>query len=197
MEATLKNNNILSIIISRLFVLIATLFTFTFAQEITVFGKISDSLNNPLQYASILAIPQTDDLDVTFAITEADGSYMLGLAKKQSYELTVSFLGYTSQKLTLATTDKDVIKDFVLQENSEALDEITINYTPPISVKKDTITYDVSKFVTGEERKLRDALKRLPGVEVDRAGNVTVQGKKVTKVLVEDKTFFTGNSKLA
>src|SRR5690625_6572537 len=34
-------------------------------------------------------------------------------------------------------------------------------------------------------------------MEVDRLGNVTSQGRKVTKVLVENKTFFTGDSKLA
>ncbi|PQV49372.1 hypothetical protein CLV33_1031 [Jejuia pallidilutea] len=82
-------------------------------------------------------------------------------------------------------------------ENPDQLDEVTLNYTPPISVKKDTITYKVDAFTSGEERKLREVLKKLPGVEVDREGNVKVQGKKVTKVLVEDKTFFTGNSKLA
>ena len=32
---------------------------------------------------------------------------------------------------------------------------------------------------------------------MDRAGNVTVLGKRITKVLVENKTFFTGDSKLA
>src|SRR5690606_5120105 len=112
-------------------------------------------------------------------------------------DLTVSYLGYKPQKLTITTTNQDVIKNFVLKEDPNQLDEVTLNYTPPIVVKKDTITYKVDAFTTGEERKLREVLKKLPGVEVDKAGNVTVQGKKVTKVLVEDKTFFTGNSKLA
>ena len=167
------------------------------SQQVTVYGKVTDTLQTPLAYANILAIPQADGQGVKFAVTENDGSYKLGLVKNQSYELTVSYLGFSSQKLMLTTTDKTIIENFVLKESPDQLDTIELNYTPPISVKKDTITYDVSKFVTGEERKLRDALKKLPGVEVDRAGNVTVQGKKVTKVLVENKTFFTGNSKLA
>lgn len=158
---------------------------------------MTDSLQKPLEYANVLAIPSEEDFELKFAITKADGTYKLSLVKNQTYEITVSYLGFVSQKLNITATGTDIIKNFVLKENEESLDEIIIDYTPPISVKKDTITYDVSKFVTGEERKLRDALKKLPGVEVDRAGNVTVQGKKVTKVLVEDKTFFTGNSKLA
>jgi len=167
------------------------------AQQIQVSGKVSDTLQNPLSYANILAIPKADKQEIKFAITEKDGGYKLGLAKNQTYELTVSYLGYKPQTITITTTDQDLIKNFVLKENPDQLDEVNIKYTPPITVKKDTITYDVTKFVTGEERKLRDALKKLPGVEVDREGNVTVNGKKVTKVLVENKTFFTGNSKLA
>ncbi|WP_218843371.1 carboxypeptidase-like regulatory domain-containing protein [Winogradskyella wichelsiae] len=169
----------------------------TFSQQIQVKGKVTDTVQTSLPYANILAIPKSDDQDVKFAITENNGSYKLSLAKNQTYELTVSYLGYKPQTITISTTDQDLIKNFILKENPDQLDEVNIKYTPPITVKKDTITYDVTKFVTGEERKLRDALKKLPGVEVDREGNVTVQGKKVTKVLVENKTFFTGNSKLA
>lgn len=169
----------------------------SYAQQIKVSGKVTDTLQNPLAYANILAIPEDDNETVRFAISEDNGSYKLGLSKNQTYNITVSFLGFTPHTTVLTTKEEDRILNFVLNENHDQLDEVTINYTPPIVVKKDTITYDVSRFVTGEERKLRDALKKLPGVEVDREGNVTAQGKKVTKVLVENKTFFTGDSKLA
>jgi hypothetical protein len=189
------NNILIRPIIILLF--IAGFCSYTNAQQILVSGIITDSLQNVLPYANILAIPQSDDQEVKFTITEKDGSYKLGLIKNQTYELTVSYLGYKSQTLTITTSDQDIVKNFVLLENPDQLDEVNIKYTPPITIKKDTITYEVTKFVTGEERKLRDALKKLPGVEVDREGNVTVNGKKITKVLVENKTFFTGNSKLA
>lgn len=67
----------------------------------------------------------------------------------------------------------------------------------PVTVRGDTIIYKTSKFIDGSERKLKNVLKKLPGVEVDKNGTVTVQGKKVTKMLVDGKKFFGGNSKLA
>ncbi len=160
-------------------------------------GKVLGSFQKPLEYANILAIPSNEDSSVKFAITESDGSFKLGLSQNQNYKITVSYLGYKSQTIEITTKEEDIVKNFGLEDNPDQLDEITLNYTPPISVKKDMITYNVDSFKTGEERKLRDLLKKLPGVEVDRAGNVMVQGKKVTKVLVENKTFFTGDSKLA
>lgn len=187
-----QNHNKLSILF-----FIAGFFSTIQAQQIVVSGKVTDSLQNPLSYANVLAIPDADDEQVRYAITEDNGSYKLGLSKNNTYKITVSYLGYIPQSITITTTDQNLIKDFTLRENPNRLDEVILNYTPPIVVKKDTITYKVDAFTTGEERKLREVLKKLPGVEVDKAGNVTVQGKKVTKVLVEDKTFFTGDSKLA
>lgn len=67
----------------------------------------------------------------------------------------------------------------------------------PVTVTEDTITYNTDKFITGDERKLKNVLKKLPGVEVDKNGGVTAQGKKITTLLVEGKKFFGGDSKLA
>ena len=169
----------------------------SYGQQVIVSGKVMDSLQNPLAYANVLAMPESEEEAVRFAVTEKNGSYKLGLSKNQSYTLTVSFLGYTTYETRIETTDKSITKKFVLQESTEQLGTVVLDYKPPVEVKKDTITYRVDAFATGDERKLRELLKKLPGMEVDRLGNVTSQGRKVTKVLVENKTFFTGDSKLA
>ncbi|MEM1002507.1 MAG: carboxypeptidase regulatory-like domain-containing protein, partial [Bacteroidota bacterium] len=146
----------------------------------------------------ILALPQSVKADeIKFAITGNDGTYNISLKKNIDYKIRVSYLGFKQQVLELNSGETKLLKDFILIENTSQLDEVIIDYTPPITVKKDTITYQVDSFATGSERKLRELLKNLPGVEVDREGNVTSQGKKITKVLVEDKPFFNGNSKLA
>lgn len=166
-----------------------------FAQEVTIQGRVTDSIGTPLSFANVIADPQAN-ASIAFAISDDKGQYNLNLEKEQTYHITVSYLGYTPQSIEF-TTKENQVKNFILVPRSEELEEVTIKYTPPIVIKKDTISYRTDAFTTGEERKLRDVLKKLPAVEVDRAGNVTVQGKKVTKVLVENKQFFTGDSKLA
>jgi hypothetical protein len=44
---------------------------------------------------------------------------------------------------------------------------------------------------------VEDLLKKMPGMEVDKAGGITVNGKKVTKVFVNGKEFFTGDPVMA
>jgi uncharacterized membrane-anchored protein YitT (DUF2179 family) len=46
-----------------------------YAQQIKVSGKVIDTLQTPLAYANILAIPDNDNEAVRFAITEDNGSY--------------------------------------------------------------------------------------------------------------------------
>lgn len=163
--------------------------------KVALKGIVTDSIGIPLAYANIIADPE-ENIALAFSITDGNGAYKLVLEKEKSYRITASYLGYQSQSLNFSLKT-DLIQNFELAENSESLDEVSISYIPPIIVKKDSILYRTDAFTTGEERKLRDILKKLPGFEVDRAGNVSVQGKKVTKLLVENKQFFTGDSKLA
>lgn len=44
-------------------------------QTITVQCKVTESLQQPLRYANILAVPVADNIDVIFAITNQEGNY--------------------------------------------------------------------------------------------------------------------------
>lgn len=149
-----------------------------------------------LPNANILAFPVEQGEQVRFAISNNQGAYHLELEKGIIYNIEVSYLGY--QKLQFQhKAEIDEIKNLELIAKTNDLDEVVLEYKIPIEIKEDTITYQTDAFTDGTERKLREVLKKLPGLEVDREGNVTAKGKKVTKVLVENETFFTGNSKLA
>ncbi len=176
-------------------ILLITGFFSAQGQENLLSGKILDTLAQPLEYANVLAIPASKNLNIAFSITDQTGTYKLSLQKDSLYSIEISYLGY--QKISNPITlTKDATKNFTLQPSNQTLEEVLIQQRLPVKVREDTITYRTDVFVTGEERKLRDVLKKLPGVEVDRAGNVTVNGKKVDKFLVEGKTFFTGDTKL-
>jgi len=164
-------------------------------QEIALKGKIMDTLNRPLEYANVLALPESEGEAVVFSITDENGSYKLLLRPDTPYNIEISYLGYKNISV-LVTLLEETVRDFILKPQNENLDEVVITKRLPVLVKKDTITYRPDAFITGNERKLREVLKKLPGVEVDRAGNVTVNGKKVDQLLIEGKTFFTGDTKL-
>jgi hypothetical protein len=177
------------------------LFIFTFlsiqAQEVTIKGKVMDSLQQPLAFANIMAENIQAQTPPVFAMTDENGNYHIRLLKKYSYQVSVLYMGYRPQRFTIDSLSQSITKNIVLKPQENQLDEIVITADMPVKVKEDTITYKTDHFKTGGERKLKDILKKLPGIEVDKNGKISVLGKKVSSVLVEGKEFFGGNSKLA
>ncbi len=171
----------------------------SFSQSKTITGVVSDSLNAPLESANLIALPKNNPTaQLKFSITDKKGRFKLDLENNVEYEITASYIGFKDEVLQVEPNNDIVLHNFKLKATGENLKEIIIkNDFKPIEVKKDTLTFDLKSFVNGNERKMKDALLKLPGVEVDKKGNVFVQGKKVTKMLVEGKSFFGGGSKLA
>ena len=168
-----------------------------FSQKI-ITGVVSDTLNQPLESANLIAKPLQEKAGIKFAMADNKGRYRLELDNQVKYEIVVSYIGYTEQVLIVEPNSTITTYDFKLKSTGEVLKEIVIKHEfKPIVIKKDTITFDVGSFANGNERKMKEVLEKLPGVEVDKNGGVTVQGKKVTKLLVEGKSFFGGGTKLA
>lgn len=168
-----------------------------FGQGLTVKGKVTDSLQNPLDVANVVAVNQTTQALDGFGITNPEGEFKINVKKNTNYRIKISFLGYETREIPLRTEDEDINIEVVLFPRTENLDEVELVYEIPISIQGDTIVYNTDSFVSGTEKKLADVLKKLPGIEVNDEGEIEVEGKAVTKVMVEGDDFFDGDSKLA
>lgn len=167
------------------------------AQSFKITGKVVDSLGVPLPMANVIAYQQDKNLGA-FGITNPDGAYKLdGLKKDSTYTIKVSFLGLKPLEEKVENLQQDLIKNFIMFEGPDQLDAVNITYQMPVSIKGDTIVYDADSFTNGTEDKLGDVLQKLPGVEVNEDGDITVEGQVVEKVQVEGKDFFEGDSRLA
>ena len=163
--------------------------------QVRIYGVISDSLKSPLPFANVIAKPVNTNLDMTFSISDEQGRYKLLLEKGFSYTIDVTYLGFKKESFTVLLNG-DILRNVELKVSTNRLDEVVIINESPVLVKEDTIRYKTDAFVKGDERKLKQVLKKLPGVEVDREGNVQVNGKKITDLLVDGKKFFDGSTKL-
>lgn len=183
--------------VKRFILLLFFLFTIneSFSQSYTLTGCVTDSIQKPLFFANIIAKPSDSNLKTDYTITDEQGNYKLKLQSNKNYIISVSYLGYKTIDLKFIN-NINTTKNFILKANTNQLDEVIINHKSPVIVKKDTIIYNPHKFTIGTERKLKQVLKKLPGIEVDENGKVTVMGKKVNKLLVDGKTFFSGGTKL-
>ena len=170
--------------------------TFTIAQNIDLEGVITDSDGVPIMGANIVAVEKETQILDGFGISNEGGFYRLTLKRATYYEIKISFIGLKEVAFVF-NEQENTEKNFVLEEKAESLDEVELVYEMPVTIKGDTIIYNADSFNTGSERKLEDVLKNMPGIEVNDDGRIEVEGKEVTKITVEGKDFFDGDSKLA
>lgn len=177
-----------------LFLLLTT--STIFSQNIRFEGVVQDNEKAPLEMANVMAINQgTKGMDA-YAITNDKGKFVLNLKPNAIYSIKLSYLGMQNKEITIATETQNITQNIVMENGGIELDGVEIVREMPVSIKGDTIVYNADSFKTGTERKLEDVLKKLPGVEVNADGEIEVEGKKVTKLMVEGKDFFDGDTKL-
>jgi len=169
----------------------------SFAQQRVLRGVIKDSLQQPLEYANVMATPYNSDLPFVFSLTNSKGAFDLHLAKKTAYTVTVSFMGFHNFSFKVDSLSTQINKNIVLRANTQIIDEVIVTSKTPMKVTKDSIVYDVDKFVTGREFKLKSVMKKLPGIIINKRGDITIMGEKVTQIFVDNKPFFGGSTKLA
>lgn len=180
----------------RLLSALALLCTFFgYAQNIKVEGILVDTTGVALEMANVMAVNKATNAMDSYAITNDKGRYQLALKTNTEYILKASYIGYTAYEETFTTGNENMVKNVVLRQGIQ-LEGVEIVHEMPVTIKGDTIVYNSDSFTNGSERKLEDVLKKLPGVEVDKDGGVTVEGKSVSKLMVEGKDFFDGDTKL-
>ena len=176
--------------------LIMALSSSAFSQNIRFEGTVKDTTGVGLDMANIMAINQQTKAMDAYAITNEAGKFILNLKANTAYTIKASYIGFQSFEKTVNTTASNMNFPITLKEGT-VLNDVEVVHEMPVTISGDTIIYNSDSFTNGTERKLEDVLKKLPGVEVNKDGEIEIEGKKVQKVMVEGKDFFDGDTKLA
>ena len=158
--------------------------------EITGIIKAEDT-ELPLESATIYLERVKDSSVVTYTISDKDGKFKI---ESSSYDkelnFFVTYVGYGSYFKKIAIDVETIDLKTISLKLENQLGEVLVKSTAPITIKKDTLEFNVKSFKTKKDANVEDLLKQLPGVEVDEEGKITVNGKPVNKILVNGKPFF-------
>lgn len=169
-----------------------------FAQnEKQVIGKIMDSTGAAIQGISIkLLVPGLPDTLQT--VSGKTGMFIFKvLASKFIIVATApEYTTYTQEYRFNNAYSIFQLGDIMLYPNNKLLENVEVTVSS-IVVKEDTIEYKASMFTVKEGAVVEDILKKLPGLEVNKNGEITAQGKPVYKIKVNGKDFFGNDIKMA
>lgn len=86
----------------------------------------------------------------------------------------------------------------MLKRAPRTLREATVTATKVMMVMKgDTIVYNADAFELAEGSMLDQLISRLPGVKLNAGGVITVNGNRVSNLLIDGKDFFNGDANVA
>lgn len=163
------------------------------SQDISLRGKLTDKTDNSaVAGATVRLTNQRDSSQVKQTVTDQDGNFSINNLTPSMYVLRVTSSGYEiiEQRMNIQASNATPIS-FSIAKVSKELEEVTVvAKAPPARQKNDTTEFSAGQFKVNPDATAEDLIKKLPGIVIDRNGNVTTMGEQVRKVTVDGKDFF-------
>ena len=168
-----------------------------------VSGTVVEKENgDAIASATIQLLSLPDSTFVTGTATEAEGGFTLKNVKKGTYTLKISFIGFVTKYVDIELNKQKkkntdigyitMVSDAILLKGAE----VTANASK-VAVSGDSLIYNAAAYRVPEGSTLEALVKQLPGAKVDKDGNITINGKTVSKILVDGKEFFLNDKEVA
>lgn len=155
-------------------------------------GTVRDTVDKKnLSNAVISILRSKDSVLHKFSRTNAQGDFNIGNLSAGDYILLITYPKFTnfSEKISIADAELN-LGTIALTPQSVLLKEVVIRTNAAVRVKGDTTEFTADSFKVREGATVEELLKQLPGLSVNSKGEITAQGKRVDKVLVDGEEFF-------
>ena len=170
-------------------------------RERTISGNVQDvELKEPVVQASVQLFRAKDSTFVGGTVTDLRGNFSMEAPSNGIYRIRISSIGFQTIQREVSVRRNQSQDLGILQMSTDAVmlkETVVTGRAAQIVVKKDTLVYNPDAYRTPEGSPIEELIKRMPGAEVDEDGNITVNGKKIEKILLDGKEFMLGDVETA
>lgn len=159
------------------------LFTCQMQAQFFIKGKVIDSeTHQPLERATVTLTRDSSSTIYKYDLTDPKGCFSFSVSENNTWTVHVTYLGYQKESQPV---QKGKGMTFQLKPEAISLKEVEIK-GGRIYGRQDTVKYDLSRFTSGKEQNIKEALKRLPGIDVnEQSGEIRYNGKAISQFTVE------------
>ena len=160
---------------------------------------VDESTGDVLGFATVSLTRDGASKPAKYTLSDDKGAFSLESVRNGSYAIVAELLGYEPYSKQIKVESKDIdLGTIKMKVDRELLDAAEVSAIGnAVIIKKDTIEYNASSFLTTDNDNLVDLLKKMPGIEVADNGTITVNGQSVSKITVQGKTFFLDDPQIA
>jgi len=175
-----------------LLVFLSIFFLFASAQKMEVSGTVKDTATKAsLKNAVVMLLTAKDSIITSFSRVKDDGSYTLKNVQPGKYILSVTHPNFGDFVDDIEVKNGNEILALVaMTPKSKLLEAVIVKSGNPIRLKGDTTIYTADSFKVSANANVEELLKKMPGIQVDKNGQIKAMGQTVEKVLVDGEEFF-------
>ena len=167
---------------------------FCVSQTVSIKGTVIDTTENRNLSNSVVSIlRKSDSVLVSFSRSDSTGGFKLYKVTKGDYILLITYPKFADYVDILKVGENPEVDlgKIILTQKSQLLKEVVVRQRMgAIRMKGDTLSFLADSFAVREGASVEDLLKKLPGLQVNKNGEITAQGERVQKVLVDGEEFF-------
>lgn len=184
----------------KYFIVSGILYLFTcnsvYGQNLVIRGFVKSVDHIPIAAASVIAYDK-DNQTLDFSVCDSNGRYMLSLNSiDTTINISVSALGYYDTILPMhiySPKNSEIVKDVVLLERHDELEEIVVNTT----IEEDSVGFRIDSLGLSESSNLEEVLSKVSGFRIGEDGSIAYNGKSINKINVNGKQVFIQQNKVA
>lgn len=150
------------------------------SQDISITGTVKDKDSNPIYFANAVLLSAKDSTAIKGTSTNEAGFFELKNVQEGNYFIKISFIGFSDFNKSLDVISDDIsLGEIILNENNQALDEVSIVVSrPTIKKEADKLVFGVENTALAEGSLLQ-VVKSTPGVLI-LDGQIMVKGSAPT-----------------
>jgi hypothetical protein len=162
------------------------------AQTSQVKGALIDHDEfTPLSKGVVMVLQSQDSILVKYTRSDEKGHFQVADLPQGQYLLYVSYPQYADYTMPFEVSGQGLdLGKISMKLRAKLLEEVLITGIEAVRIKGDTTEFDPRAFVIEPNSKVEDLLKQFPGIQINAQGQITAQGKRVSKVLLDGEEFF-------
>lgn len=160
--------------------------SYTFAQEYTIKGSVSDAEDNPIAFANVLLLNVSDSTFIKGTATNKEGLFTIEKVSPNAYLLKASYLGNTSAFVPLQVSSHIALEALTIEYTDQRLEEVVlVSKKPTIEQKIDRLVFTITDTPLSETD-VWNALKNTPNVFIMNE-EITVKGEGAVGIMINGK----------
>lgn len=162
------------------------------AQTRTISGTVTDQqTKKPLGSATVKLSSLSDTSFAVSHITDREGMFSFSGLKKDSFLLSISYVGYSPVSRIVAVDTADIRLSIAAVPGAASdLSTIIVQTTiSPVGQKDDTLQINASQYKVNPDASTEDLVRKMPGITIEN-GQVKAQGEVVQRVRLDGRDLF-------